>query len=331
MAGGAMGGGGSEVFNGASADNGQGAYTPTTNGPTFTNFANTPLATNFSESEYLNAYKDVADAVRRGDVKSGMQHYLTYGQSEGRTPGPGAPAGQALDYLNRPFNDQQYLTLNPDVAQAIANRQFTGTGREHYLTSGQSENRAPSAVANRGSSITTPSYYNTNPYAVDYANIFNPTLNAQEYLARNPDVAAAVATGGTTAEQHYRDYGQREGRYAPLTERQVAFAQPTLTPQQQAGYLDEWQQDYSNRARAATQAANQARTATANAQWTNYLNNKAQAEAAAPELINKAVEEKLAGMGYGQNNSNNADLYYGAFKAGGSVPGGLRSLKGRGK
>lgn len=218
------------------------AYTPTTNGPTFTNFANTPLATNFSESEYLNAYKDVADDVRRGDIKSGMQHYLQYGQSEGRTPGPGVPAGQALDYLNRPFNEQQYLTANPDVAQAIANRQYTGTGREHYLQYGQSEGRAPSAVANRGSSITMPSYYNTNPYAVDYANIFNPQAT------------------------------------------QVAYRQQSLTPQQQANYLSEWQQDYNQRLQAGVANARAQRVANAQAVQADYNTKKAQAEAQADNL-----------------------------------------------
>lgn len=287
MSGGGM---GAEGVKQTSTDNGQSAYTPNSNSPTFTNFANTPLATNFSESEYLNAYKDVADAVRRGDIKSGMQHYLQYGQSEGRTPGPGAVGGQALDYLNRPFNDQQYLAANPDVAQAIADRRFTGTGREHYLMAGQSEGRAPSAVANRGSSITTPSYYNTNPYAVDYVNIFNPQAT------------------------------------------QVAYRQQSLTPQQQAGYLDEWQQDYSTRARAATQAANQARINTANAQWEAYLKDKASRESQATIDAAVAAKEKEIQDQYAANRYTDQSQYMTlGGKAGGSVPGGLRSLKGKTK
>lgn len=37
-------------------------------------------------------------------------------------------------------------------------------------------------------------------------------LNVKAYLAANPDVAAAVARGEMTAEQHYQNYGQYEGR-----------------------------------------------------------------------------------------------------------------------
>ena len=37
-------------------------------------------------------------------------------------------------------------------------------------------------------------------------------FDATFYLARNPDVAAAVLTGGITAEQHFNAFGAREGR-----------------------------------------------------------------------------------------------------------------------
>jgi hypothetical protein len=38
------------------------------------------------------------------------------------------------------------------------------------------------------------------------------SINYDAYLAANPDVAAAVARGDMTAEQHYNNYGQHEGR-----------------------------------------------------------------------------------------------------------------------
>jgi hypothetical protein len=37
-------------------------------------------------------------------------------------------------------------------------------------------------------------------------------MDYNAYLAANPDVAAAVARGEMTAEQHYQNYGQHEGR-----------------------------------------------------------------------------------------------------------------------
>ena len=287
--------------------------------PSGTTFANTPLTTNFSESAYLSDNPDVADAVRRGYVTSGLQHYLSYGQGEGRAPAPGVPGGQAVDYLNRPFNDQQYLALNPDVAQVIANRQFTGTGREHYLTSGQSEGRAPSAVANRGSSITSPSYYNTNPVGVDYANIFGaPLFDRAAYLNQNPDVAAA----GVDPYQHYLDYGRSEGRIAPTTLRTVTFAQPTLTPQQQANYLSEWQADYSNQLQRGVADARAQRAAAAQKSQSDYNTKKATAEAQATAAnqaaINQAVQEALAQQQQGFYTAPfNPDAYQGAGKSGG--------------
>lgn len=44
------------------------------------------------------------------------------------------------------------------------------------------------------------------------AALFNPDL----YLLLNPDVAAAVARGEMTAEQHFENYGKAEGRIASL-------------------------------------------------------------------------------------------------------------------
>ncbi|CDM24727.1 hypothetical protein BN940_11341 [Castellaniella defragrans 65Phen] len=40
-------------------------------------------------------------------------------------------------------------------------------------------------------------------------------FNEAYYLAYNPDVAAAVAQGGLTAEQHFNLYGKAEGRAPP--------------------------------------------------------------------------------------------------------------------
>lgn len=48
------------------------------------------------------------------------------------------------------------------------------------------------------------------------------------YLRANPDVAAAVARGETTAYQHYIQFGQREGR-------QLGFAPQGISPVQQFG------------------------------------------------------------------------------------------------
>lgn len=121
---------------------------------------------------------------------------------------------------------------------------------------------------------TTPSYYNTNPVAVDYANIFNP----------------------------------RAG--------QVAFDRATLSPQQQAQYLQGWQTDYSNRLQRGVADARAQRVATAQKAQSDYNTKKAQAEAQAAasnqEAINRAVQEALAQQqSYGSDN-NGYGFYTGA-------------------
>lgn len=40
----------------------------------------------FNEAGYLFKYPDVAQAVANGDLKSGHEHFVRYGQAEGRTP-----------------------------------------------------------------------------------------------------------------------------------------------------------------------------------------------------------------------------------------------------
>lgn len=55
----------------------------------------------FNEQAYLAANKDVADAVARGDFKSGADHYNTYGSYEGRS-GTGANSGAQVNYWDNP-------------------------------------------------------------------------------------------------------------------------------------------------------------------------------------------------------------------------------------
>lgn len=192
-----------------------------------------------------------------------------------------APTSQAApaDYyasLARPSGDVirdayiQSLGREPDTAGANywANeaQRYGLTGQqvaERISMAGEPE-RAQSGYQNQlnPQNYTTqrvgamPSYYNTNPYTVDYANIFNPR-------------AASVLT-----------------------------ANQALTPQQQAAYLGDWQQDYSNRLSRSVANARAQRVANAQKAQEDYNTKKAQAEAQAAasnqEAINKAVQEALA-------------------------------------
>jgi len=66
----------------------------------------TPL---FDETHYLATYPDVADAVRRGDFASGQDHFLRFGQHEGREPTP--PHFSIESLLASPATDQLFLEL----------------------------------------------------------------------------------------------------------------------------------------------------------------------------------------------------------------------------
>lgn len=50
----------------------------------------------FDEDWYLNAYPDVAAAVRNGGFASGWQHYEQHGRSEGRQAYRTAPRSESL-------------------------------------------------------------------------------------------------------------------------------------------------------------------------------------------------------------------------------------------
>lgn len=85
----------------------------------------------FSENWYLYRYSDVADAVKKGNLKNGYEHYIKYGKAEKRQPVPPIP---------QEYNEGDYLELNQDVAAAIK-RGDCISGAQHYILNGFKENR----------------------------------------------------------------------------------------------------------------------------------------------------------------------------------------------
>jgi hypothetical protein len=81
----------------------------------------------FDEHYYLQKYPDVAAAVAAGTIATGYDHYVRYGQFEGRSPSPF-------------WDEQYYLQKNPDIASAVAQR-IIGSGFMHYYLYGQYEGR----------------------------------------------------------------------------------------------------------------------------------------------------------------------------------------------
>lgn len=80
------------------------------------------------------------------------------------------------------FSEAGYLAANADVAAAVSAGR-SSSGWAHYQAYGIAEARSPSVL-----------------FDVDW------------YLSHNPDVAAAVVSGSTTALSHFMNYGWREGR-----------------------------------------------------------------------------------------------------------------------
>ena len=86
-----------------------------------------PHAWLFDEAFYLIQNPDVADAIIEGSFEDGFEHYIEFGQFEGRNP-------------SRIFDESRYLSQNPDVAEAV-NEGTVRSGFEHFILSGRAEGR----------------------------------------------------------------------------------------------------------------------------------------------------------------------------------------------
>ncbi|MEM7225603.1 MAG: hypothetical protein AAF495_21675, partial [Pseudomonadota bacterium] len=92
------------------------------------------------------------------------------------------------------FNEEFYLLTNPDVFAAV-NAGVFASGVDHYIQFGDAENRNPTGAVDPVTGATTVLFNNA------------------DYLAVNPDVAAAIQAGTVrTALDHYVDSGVSEGR-----------------------------------------------------------------------------------------------------------------------
>jgi hypothetical protein len=168
----------------------------------------------FDEEYYLRQNPDVAAACDRGVFQSGFQHFLQYGQFEGRNP-------------SSLFNEQFYLSQNSDVAAAVARGNFR-SGFQHFLQYGQFEGRSFSTLYNEQSYLAQNSdvvaaiarggfrtgFQHFLQFGFAEGRLPSLTLfNERYYLSQNPDVAAAVARGVfKNGLHHFEQYGQFEGR-----------------------------------------------------------------------------------------------------------------------
>ncbi|HEY7335598.1 MAG TPA: glycosyltransferase [Bryobacteraceae bacterium] len=106
------------------------------------------IPADFDEVTYLLAHPDIAARVAAGEFSSGYEHWICFGQHEGRAvhfrqrkpsrhpkarvqPRPGVPAG---------FDEDAYFFCNPDVANGVDQGWFP-SGYDHWLAFGRAEGR----------------------------------------------------------------------------------------------------------------------------------------------------------------------------------------------
>ena len=133
-------------------------YAIETNGTKYLIGTDTIVSQNslFDEHYYLQTNPDVAAAVNEGIFATGYDHYVQYGQHEGRSP-------------SLYWNEAYYLKENPDVAAAVKSGAVSSGFMQFYLY-GQWENR-PGVL-----------YFNTDYYlannsdvaAADKAGVISP-------------------------------------------------------------------------------------------------------------------------------------------------------------
>lgn len=153
----------------------------------------------FQQNYYLQNNTDVLTAILNGSFESAEQHYVLFGEAEGRMPNPyfdpegylaqnadvlaalqSGVISSALQHFelyganegrvpgNVPFDNALYLAQNEDVAAAVAAGTLT-SGYEHYVLYGAAEGRAPGVEPTTG-------FVLTNETDIATANLFESGL-----------------------------------------------------------------------------------------------------------------------------------------------------------
>jgi glycosyltransferase involved in cell wall biosynthesis len=103
-----------------------------------------PVPPDFDEVTYLLLHPDIAEQVAAGNFHSGYEHWVRFGQREGRAARfrmPGANAAQPPQHPPSDFDEDAYLFFNPDVSWMIG-KGLARSAQDHYATVGCKEGRA---------------------------------------------------------------------------------------------------------------------------------------------------------------------------------------------
>ena len=134
-----------------------------------------PAGPQWDEKLYLALNPDVGAAIKRGEFKSGREHWELAGRAEGRQSG----------IIPETWSENRYLRMYPDVWIAVSNGFFM-SGLHHYRANGRNEGR-----------------YGELPHG----------WNDELYLVINQDVLPAIKGGSfLDGYHHYLAAGRAEGR-----------------------------------------------------------------------------------------------------------------------
>ncbi|MDB9510719.1 calcium-binding protein [Kamptonema animale CS-326] len=162
----------------------------------------------FDEQYYLSQYPFVKDAIAKGLVKSGLDHFQKYGQAAG------------FANVSRYFDEANYLENNPDLRPFIRTFNPNGTfvsGLDHFIQYGYDEGGRRTQVSTQVSS----------------------EYNEDFYLANNSDLLPFIKNVTfKSGYQHFIKYGAKEGRFGTsFFEPEYLKKNPNLVPFINSGAL----------------------------------------------------------------------------------------------
>ncbi|MEG4004671.1 calcium-binding protein [Microcoleus sp. Pol11C1] len=171
----------------------------------------------FDEPYYLSQYPWVKPAIDTGIIKSGREHFEKFGQ------------GGGLTKVSRYFDENTYLSQNPDIARLVRtpnnpNAPFA-SGLDHFIQYGYEQGRTQ-VSPDYDEAFYVASNQDLQPFIQNgtfkngYQHFilfgiqdsrFGTSFFESAYLQNNPDIRPFVESGALkTGREHYFNFGQFE-------------------------------------------------------------------------------------------------------------------------
>ena len=169
----------------------------------------------FNFKGYADKYPDLKTAFGY-DQAALYNHYVTFGQAEGRsvpaakpaaaTATPAAPTTAAAATVDKAtFDFKTYADNYPDLKAAFGYNQ--DALYNHYVSIGKAEGRTTAKTKKTPASTTTAAAHAATVSASDF--------NYIGYADKYPDLKAVYGYDAAALYNHFINYGQKEGRTFP--------------------------------------------------------------------------------------------------------------------